>query len=185
MISLNYAITKDDYINFFTYVTWDAPGNSKKRMIYYAKQFIPIILFLLAFYYTGLFARSSKFILLIAGFLALTSFMSLLGMRSSTLRQAEKITNDPGNNSIFLDMNLIVSENGLIIKNELKESRYQWKAIIKKLESNQYYFLFHSSLQAIIIPKRIFISAEEKMQFERLLTQHLSLDAEVSHLLKN
>ena len=185
MLSIKYAITKEDYINYYTYVMWDAPGKKKKRLIYYGKQSLPILIFLFAFYYTGLFHRPGNFILLIAGFLLITTLLSFMGVRNNTMKQAEAVADDPENGSVFLESNLLVSETGLLVKDDLKETKYQWGAIIKKLESRQYYFLFHNAMQAIIIPKRAFATAEEKIKFEKLLSQYLSLDAEVSHLLKN
>ena len=184
MVSLKYAITKEDYANYYTYVTWDASGNKRKRLLYYAKQLLPILILILAFYYTGFLHRSDKFILLVVGFLVATTLLSFLGVRTATMRQAEKIAVDPANSSIFLEHLVSISDSGIIIKDELKEIRFQWTAIIKKLESQNYYFLFHNSIQAIIVPKRVFISQDEKLQFEKLLSQHLTFDADVSHLLK-
>ncbi|MEO8770165.1 MAG: YcxB family protein [Ferruginibacter sp.] len=185
MVSLKYAITKEDYSNYYTYVMWDAPGNKKKRLYYYGKQVLPIILLLFAFYYTGFLQRSDKFILIVTGFLVATTLLSFLGVRTATMRQADKVAEDPGNSSIFLEHMVTVSDTGINIKDELKEVRFQWAAITKKLESKNYYFLFHNSIQAIIIPKRVFISQDEKLQFEKILSQHLTFDAEVSHLLKS
>lgn len=182
MVSLRYALTKEDYANYYTYVVWDAPSNKKKRMFYYGKQIVPILIFLAAFYYTGLFDRPGKYILLIAGALLLTSFLSLIGVRANTMKQAERIADNEENDSIFIDMTLTISESGIMVKDELKEIRYQWKAIIKKLESQNYYFLFHNAMQAIIIPKRAFTSADHKAQFEKLMSQYISFGAEFTGL---
>ena len=184
MISLKYSLLKEDYVSFYTYVVWDAPENRKKRIIYYVKQALPIVLFLAAFYYTGIFERNSNFILLILGFIFLTSILSLFGVRSNAVRAGEKIANDPSNSSFFSESTLTVSESGIQIKDELKEAIYHWAAFIKKQESRNHYFLFTSSLQGLILPKRIF-SKEEKLLFEKLLTQHLSFDAELGHLVKS
>lgn len=183
MVSLKYSLTKEDYINYYTYMWWDAPGRQKKRWLYYARQLFPLLLFFIAFYYTGLFDRSGNFILLIFGLLFATSMLSFIGVRSNTMRQAEKITDDPENASMFLEITATISETGFTMKDELQETKIQWKAFTKKLESKNYYFLFLNSIQAIIIPKRIFISPEQKAQFERLLTQYLSFEADVSHLI--
>lgn len=185
MISLQYALTKEDFINYHSFVMWDAPENKRKKLIYYVRQMIPIILFSAAFYYTGIFDRNSKFILLIAAFILLTSLLSLFGIRSNTIKQAEKIANDPGNSSIFLETNLIVSESGISIKDILTETKFQWNAFIKKQESKKYFFLFTSSIQAIIIPKRVFKNEEEITQFNKMLSQHLSFEAEIGHLIKS
>ncbi|CAN5787693.1 hypothetical protein BH11BAC4_BH11BAC4_24640 [soil metagenome] len=184
MISLNYSISKEDYINYYTYVLWDAPANRKKRISYYLRQLVPLLLFIFAFYYTGIFDRSSKFTLIIIAAIILTSIFSFIGVRSNTLRRAEKIASDPSNSSIFLETAMIVSETGIALKNRLAETRYQWNAFIKKQESNEYYFLFTSGIQAMIIPKRIF-NQDERMQFEKLLSQQLSFDAEIGHLIKS
>ena len=185
MITLQYAITKEDYINYYTYVMWDAPEKRRKRINYYTRQVIPIILFIIAFYYTGIFERNSKFILLILGFIFLTSLLSLFNVRSNTVRQAEKVADDPDNSSIFLDILMIISETGISTKDALMETKFSWKSFIKKQESREYYFLFVSSMQALIIPKRIFNSTDEKKQFEKLLSQYLSFDAEIGHLVKS
>ncbi len=184
MISLRYALTKEDYTNYYTYVMWDAPGNKKKRVIYYAKQVLPLLLFLAAFYYTGLFNRPGNFILMIAAFFILTTILAFFGVRNNMMKQGEKVADDPDNSSVFLNLEVTVSDAGITVKDELKEVRYQWKAIIKKLESQNYYFLFHNSMQAIILPKRVFRNAEEKLNFEKILNQFLTFDADISHLLK-
>jgi YcxB-like protein len=185
MITLQYALTKEDYVNYYTYVSWDAPERKKKRFNYYARQIIPIILFIGAFYYTGIFERNSKFILLILGFIFLTLLLSLFNVRSNTVRQAQKVANDPGNSSIFLDISIIISETGISTKNAVAETKFQWSSFIKKQENTEYYFLFISSIQALIIPKRVFNNADERNQFEKLLSQYLSFDAEIGHLVKS
>ena len=184
MITLQYAITKEDYVNYYSYVTWDAPDKKRKRINYYIRQVIPLVLFIIAFYYTGIFERNSKFILLILGFIFLTSLLSLFNVRSNTVKQAEKVAEDPGNSSIYLDTSVIISETGISTKNALMQTTFQWNAFIKKQESKEYYFLFITSIQALIIPKRIFGSATERIQFEKLLTQYLSFEAEIGHMIK-
>ncbi len=185
MITLQFSLTKEDFVNYHSYVMWDAPENKRKKIKYYTRQLIPILIFIAAFYYTGIFERNNKFILLISGFILLTSLLSLLGIRSNTIKQAEKTATDPNNNSIFLETTMTVSRNGITTKDELTETIFQWKAFIKKQESEKYYFLFTSSIQAIIIPKRVFKNRDENIQFEKLLSQNLSFDAEIGHLIKS
>ena len=185
MLNLQYSLTKEDYVNYYTYVVWDAPENNRKRFIYYARQLVPILLFIAAFYYTGLFKRDSLFILIIVGFILLTTLLSLLGVRTNTMKQAEKVADNPANQSFFKPTELTVSDTGITIKTDLTETRYQWKAFIKKQESKQYYFLFTSGIQGIIIPRRIFRNEDERIQFEKILQQQLSFEAELGHLVRS
>jgi hypothetical protein len=185
MIQLNYALTKDDYANYYTYVKWDAPENKKKRLTYYARQLLPVVAFTLAFYYTGLFSRDTSFILLIGGFLLLTSIMAIFGVKTNLRKQAEKLTDDPKNAILFSDTQMQVSETGIQCKSEWVSTQYQWKAFIKLQENEKYFFLFISSVEALIVPKRAFIHVQESQSFEKLLRQHLSFDAEIGHLVKS
>ncbi|MEP7163723.1 MAG: YcxB family protein [Ferruginibacter sp.] len=185
MITVQYAITKEDYLNYYAYVTWDAPENRKKKINYYIRQSIPLVLFIVAFYYTGIFERNNKFILLIAGFLVLTSVLSFFSVRSNSIKRARKIVDDPNNSSIFLDKSMIISESGISVKDPLIDVKFQWNAFTKKQENAGYYFLFINTLQALIIPKRIFKNEDERLQFEKLLSQFLSFDAEIGHLMKS
>lgn len=185
MVSLTFSITPDDYAKFYTYMMWDGPQNAAKRRRYYIRQLIPPLIFLAAFYYTGLFRRDTQFILLIGGFLVLTMVLSLMNNRNNVRKMAEKIAKDPGNEMMFREHNLQASDNGLVLQDPTIETRYQWKAFTKKLESQEYYFLFLNNIQALIIPKRVFTDAGQQARFDKLLSQHLSLDAEVGHLIKS
>lgn len=184
MLNLQYAITKEDYNNYYIFVTWDAPGKQRSRSRYYLRQMGTIVLFTAVFYFTGLFDRSSWFAFLVISFILLTSVLSLTGVRSSIRQQAEKISNDPENAALFATANVTISETGISIKDEFSERSFQWPAFIKKLENKDYYFLFYSSLEAIIVPKRVF-KGEEHLLFQQLLSKYLSFDAEVGYLVKN
>jgi len=184
MLTIHYALTKVDYNNFYTYVTWDAPGMQRKRSLYYLRQMGTIVLFTAVFYFTGLFDRSSLFAFIVISFILLTSILSMTGVRSSIRQMAKKISDDPENASIFIASIITVSETGILIRDEFSERKYQWKAITKKQENTEYYFLFYSSLEAIIIPKRFFKAGEQSL-FENLLSRFLSFEAEIGHLIKN
>ena len=184
MLNLQFAITREDYNNYYLFVTWDAPGKQRSRSRYYLRQMGTIILFTAVFYFTGLFDRSSWFAFLVISFILLTSVLSITGVRSSIRQQAEKISNDPENAALFNTTNVIISETGISLKDEFTARLFQWPAFIKKQENEAYYFLFYSSLEAIIIPKKIF-KFDEHLIFQQLLSSYLSFDAEVGYLVKN
>lgn len=185
MISLTYAITREDYADYFTYVMWDSPEKASKRRRYYIKQLIPPLLFLVAFYFTGLFNRTDSFILIIAGFLLLTMALSLMGVRTNLKKQSGTIYNDQGNSSMFEEKTIHMSESGILIQEAYVESKLQWKSFIKKMETDQHFYLFTSSVHALIIPKRVFNGEQQILQFKKLLSQYLSFDAELGHLVKS
>jgi hypothetical protein len=182
MLSLKYALTKEDYVNYYCYVMWDAPEKKKAKLKYYFRQIafnIGIITFI---YFTGILSVGKIFLYAYFGIFLLSVASNLLFARTKIKKQAEKVTANEKNHSIFLDTSLQITDIGIALKDELSESSFVWKAFVKKAEHENYYFLFTSALQAIIIPKRIF-KTDEKIQFEKLLSQHLSLDAEIGDLI--
>lgn len=184
MVTISYSLTREDYVNYYTYVLWDAPEKKKKRMLGYLKQAVPVVIFTLVLYFTGILQRSNTFTLVILGFIIITSLLSLAGIRSNTVKEAQKFAAEPLNSSFFLETTLTVSESGLITRDELLESRYKWNAFVRKLENDKYYFLFTSTVQAVIIPKKV-LAADEKKYIDKLLSQQLSIDAELGHLVKS
>jgi hypothetical protein len=163
---------------------WDAPDRKKARLKSYARQVFlngGIIAFLV---YTDIFRYSKTTLYIYIGVLTFITLMQLLNARINIKKQAEKLANNKDNQAFFLEAHLDISEAGITRKDENQESKTQWKAFIKKQETPQYYFLFTSAIQSFIIPKRILKTAEEKQQLEKLMTQYLSFDAEVGHLIK-
>lgn len=184
MISVKYSLTKDDYINYYLYMMWDSPERKKARLKYYGRQVLingGIIAILI---YTDVFRYSPATLYIYAGVLALITVLQLFNARMNVKKQAQKIADNEGNQSFFLETHLDINEAAITSKDENKESKTYWKAFIKKQETPEYYFLFTSAIQGMIIPKRIFKTADERQQFDKLLTQYLSFDAEVAHLIK-
>lgn len=179
MVSLHYTLTKADYVNFYTWVMWDAGTLRKKRAQNIIKQVSFVGLFIAVLYFAGVFRYLSTLTLTIILLMFATSLLPLFTGRSSADKQGEEIADDPDNAAFFAETFLQATDAGLHVKTDDTEIQYSWKAIVKKTETDSYYFLFTNAVQAIIIPKRIFINNEEKTAFQRLLLRNITLDAEL------
>ena len=62
----------------------------------------------------------------------LSIFLLLISGKASTVRSAERITENPENSSLFTEYDLTATNEELTIKNSYTETKYFWKAIIKK-----------------------------------------------------
>lgn len=184
MLSVKFAITHEDYTEYYLYMTWDAPDRKKARLKYYLRQVLLNSGIILILFYTQVFRIGSYLLYVYAGILILITLLQILNGRINTRRQAEKITGDEENNSLFFETGYDITDAGITRKDKNMEIFYHWHAFVRKEETAHYYFLFTSGLQAIIFPKRVFKTAEDKIQFEKLLSQHLSFDAEVGHWVK-
>lgn len=179
MVSLHYTISKEDYVNFYTHVMWDAPERRKARTKSIFRQLLFVVAFMAVYYFAGGFRFLNRFSVIIIILMFGTSLLPLIGGRSSTEKQGEEFAENPENASVFSDNYVTVSDNGLEIKKNTADSKYTWEAIVRKSETPGYYFLFLNAIHAIIVPKRAFSSATEKNEFEQLLTKNLSLEAEM------
>ncbi len=184
MISLKYSITEEDYINYYTYVMWDAPEKKQSKLKYYLRQAGINIIVIMVLLYTDIFRHNQLYLYIYIGILIIITLLQVFSARANVGKQAEKIARAKNNRSLFYEMHADINDAGIYIKNDVMEAVYQWPAFVKKQENDAYYFLFTNSIEAIIFPKRIFKTVAEKEQFQRLLSQHLSFDAEVGHLIK-
>jgi hypothetical protein len=165
-------------------MTWDGADRKKARFKYYLRQVLINIGVIGILLYIDVFRFKPTYLYIYIGVMLVITLMQIFNARLNVKKQAEKTAVAAGNQNFFLEASVDISDAGIVSKNENVETRYRWKSFIKKDENKEYYFLFTSSIQAMIFPKRIFKTAEEKMQFEKLLSQHLSFDAEVGHLIK-
>lgn len=178
MLHLNYTIEANDYVQYYTYMYWDDKKRKKIRLRNTAKQIAYNILFCGILFYSSFAGRNNKYIILISSLIFAITLLSFIGGKNALRTEALKVANDEDNASIFTNYNLVVSNDEIIIKTSFLESKYYWKAFIKKIEIEDYYFLFTNTLQAVLIPKRAFINDTEQAAFDKILTQNLSLDAE-------
>lgn len=176
MVSLKYILTKDDYIKFYTHVFWEE--GKKKRRINFLKQGGFLITFFIVLYFAGGTGSFNNFSIAIYSLIFLSTLLPLISGRASIIRNAKKIADNPENDSLFTEYNVTAIDSELLIKTEFAETKYFWKAIIKKTETDTHYFLFENSLQAIIIPKSACKSEEEKLALSKVFSRNLSLDAE-------
>jgi YcxB-like protein len=179
MITTHYTLSKDDYVNYYTYMYWDATDRKRKRFRNMIRQAGFFCLFSSILFLSGMYGRMNKisiavFLLFFAG-----AFLPMITGRSQMVKQAEAIADDPDNFSIFNETTLTATEGDINLKNSTVDSKINWAAVIKKTETPKYYFLFLNAMQAIIIPKRAFKNIDEQQAFDKILSRNLSLDAEL------
>jgi hypothetical protein len=183
MITIHYTLSKDDYVNYYTYMYWDAKDRKRKRLRNMIKQAGFFCLFSSVLFFSGVYGRMNKisisvFLLFFAG-----AFLPMLTGRSQMVKQAEAIADDPDNFSIFNETTLTANDTEISLKSIIVDSKLKWDAVIKKTETSNYYFLFLNAMQAIIIPKSAFINIDEQHAFDKILSRNLSLDAELKDAL--
>ena len=181
MVSLQYDITKEDYVSFYTFVFWEE--GKKKRKLNFLKQGIFLLIFLVILFYASGRGSFNTLSITIYALIFFSVVLPLLNGKNAIIKNAEKITDDADNATIFTTYKLVATDADLFVKNNFVETKYFWNAIIKKSETATHYFLFENALQAIIIPKRACKNGEESLALSKILSRNLSIDSEFNQIL--
>jgi YcxB-like protein len=185
MVTINYTLYKEDYFRYSFYTTWLSPDKKKVAIKNSVKNFLLLFgcsLFIKVISRSSLLDVNFLYSILI---LLAIYIIPLFNVATTYRKQMNPFLADPLNAHIFSNCELIFSETGIIAKGKYSSTSYQWRGIVKKDETTDYYYLFLSTVQALIIPKRAVKSEAEKIQLENLFAQHISYEAEVGHLVKD
>ncbi len=185
MITLTIELTGEDYFNFYYYTVWLLPGKKSAAIKSRVKSFLLLVFIFSLIKFTD---SPHNFDLFFFGTLlvfATIYILPLFNIESTCRKQTQAFCNDPLNAIFFVRSDMTISETGIFDKARHAEVNYRWSSIIKKAETAEYFLLYISASQAIIIPKRMIRSEAEKMALQELFGKYISFDAEVGHLLKN
>ena len=72
-----------------------------------------------------------------------------------------------GNHSLTLD------DDGIKDASENMESKISWNGVEKYIETNNHFFIYISSVAAYIVPKRVFVSQEQKNEFSIIINENI------------
>ncbi len=180
MLVLKYHLTEEEYFDYNYYTTWASPEKKGYRIRYYLRVFLlyaaVAILFII-----GSRSRQMGVDFIIFAVIAIVYFLLVPWLiKRSIGRRVKDILRQPENQHVLSEAEVILTDTGIIDKDEASESKYNWDAIVRKAETPFCYYLYTNSHHAIVIPRRAVRNAEEKKELERLLNQHLSLTSEFS-----
>lgn len=87
-----------------------------------------------------------------------------------TLKKVKKILEDPANSKIFGIHTIKLSEQGLKITKPESENFINWSGLIRIAETKNYYFIYNTTISAIVIPK---VKIEENLsEFDSYLKKY-------------
>jgi hypothetical protein len=176
-----YEFTKGDYSNYYNYIQFETPSAKKKWKNYYRNTIISFIVVSVILFSEGFFDFANKGSgAIFFAIIILIALIQVLMAKYRYKKQVTQIVANPENSNLFRIVELSFSNEGIFMEDETMNCNYKWNSIIRKNENNSYYFLFISSLQAIIIPKRIFKNPEEKQLVVDLFAKHISLEADIT-----
>jgi hypothetical protein len=178
MVILKYQLTEKDFFEFNYYTNWAAP-NKRGFRIRYILRAILLYTAVIAIYIFAIRKDFSTTAIMIASIPSIIYFLLIPTLVKRGMRQKVKAMLQKPENKQFLEpAEVVFMDTGIVTKDSISESKYNWEAIVRKAETPLSYYLYTNTYLAIVIPKRVIINAQERKELQQLFNQHLSLSSE-------
>ncbi|WEK34407.1 MAG: YcxB family protein [Candidatus Pseudobacter hemicellulosilyticus] len=181
MLVLQYNLTREDYFKYNYYTNWTSPDKRKFRNRYYMKVLLYLFVMAGLILYTS--QDKSPLITMIAVILVATTMLLLIPflVRRSVRKRVDQLLALPANKHILDRREVQFSDTGIVSRDSNAESKFGWNAVVKVAQLPDAWYLYSSSHQAIILPKRALADEQERKELQSLLDQHISFSAEFAN----
>jgi len=173
------TLTKEIFFEFNYYTGWKAPWNRRKRVIYYLKIILYSAAIVILFHLTSKMKLAWK--PTIIGMVVLFIYFAVvvpIWIKHRYKNVTQKFFEDPKNANVFLPTFIEVNDRGVKNKDSISETNYSWAAFVRKAIHKETIYLYLNNQQAILIPESSFENKIQKKEFEKLIAEHLPLQAE-------
>jgi len=178
MISFRFRLTKEEYYEYNYYTAWSAPSRKKYRIIYFLRVLLlygaVALLYILTTHSYIIWVDVSVFVITGIIYLLFVPFF----IRRSVQRRVADILSKKENQHVLDEAEIVLSDSGILDKDAVSQSRYDWDAIVHFAETSDSYYLYTNSYHAIVIPKRAIQDEAGLKEAERLFDGHLPLQAQ-------
>lgn len=177
MVSFKFRLTEEEYFRYNYYTAWADPRRKRYRILYFLKVIVlygaVALLYILASRSHLVWIDISVFVFTGLLYLILIPFF----IKRSVRRKVSDILSKKENEHVLDESEIILSDTGIIDRDTLSESRYNWDAVVHDAETDEGYYLYTNSYHAIVIPKRVIENETDKSELQRLLQTYLPLHA--------
>ena len=176
MVTLNFQLTREEYLDYSFYTAWASPDKKWYRMKYYLQ--VSTVYFTIAGLY--IYAnRLDSLLLHLAVFLTIGVLYFMLVpvlVRRSIKARVTSILKEPENHHVE-NSEVILTESGIVDRDTASESFYNWDQILRRAETKMCFYLYTNAHHAVVIPKRV-LPAEQQRDVIRMFDSHLPLSSE-------
>ena len=181
--NFKYSLTEDDYAEYAAFTNWYAPWQKKERIKHAIKTFIYSSIFFIATIILLDRINSSgedNYIVLIPISIVILLLLTILEFYQAPFRlksKARKHVRKEENVQVLNETELFFDDSGIINNDKDVKVNLKWESIKKYAQTKGYFYVYLSSLQALVIPKRLFISNISIESFDKFLTEKIPLSA--------
>jgi hypothetical protein len=150
-MKLNFNLTKDDVLNFYLDHHLKSPEGKKTFIKLYKKIILFSFILIVGVFISQLVIKEEFYD--VFGMIALFLILYPVIYKPITRYYLKRYTNKQDLEDIIGDVELAIEGNHLVFKSNSSNTSIDINQIMRVRETDQYYFIFISDLNAFIIPK--------------------------------
>jgi hypothetical protein len=176
-----YSLTEDEFAEFNAYTVWSAPWQKKTRFnfvirtVLYAGISMAATIILLDKFRHKSGNNTTVLLITLLIFLPLLSTIAYYQEPFNIKRRARKLIVKEENSHVLNETELDINDDGIIHSDNKSMVQQKWSSIIRYTVAKEYFYLYTNSMQAQIIPKRLFSTQKEIEEFDKFLTTKIPL----------
>ncbi|WP_053404881.1 YcxB family protein [Persicobacter sp. CCB-QB2] len=169
-MKFNFELLPEDFIHFNYYYGWYRPEKKKLRVIIYLYPFLAVLAVLAVQNSGQVFSIPNLITLGLT--VAISPFIGRLYRKLIKSKSLKYLRQNPAAH-ITGEKAIALTENNLILSaDEEIVSTIKWESMHSFREDQLFYYLFITSQQAVIVPKRIF--QEEEQEFRKFAKRKIA-----------
>lgn len=172
--TLNYHITTDDIIHFNLYHFRHSPAAQKQQRIIRIIVSIGVAILGLVMFYLIDGGKNPGFISYLSAFVSGVAVFFIWPriVQRGIREQTAKMLAEGKNKGIVGEQTLTLTPDYMMCVSEAGESTIKWSSVERVVTTDEYTFIYISSVNAFIVPRRAFPNNDEHQSFVQYVTDH-------------
>ena len=174
-ITIEFERTIEDIIEFNLFHMKNSPSIRRQALItQVAAAALAVMVSLSTGYLLGIDKKAGTgFLYVLTLVLSIAAFFVVPFLsRAEVINGFRKATKEGDNKAILGNQTISLTPDNIFVKTPAGESKYTWAVIDKIVQNDKYIFLYISSINAIVIPRKAFSTDSSLQEFVDYLNLH-------------
>ena len=176
-MNLEFERTEEDLVEFNLFHYDNSP--SIRKQVFAVQILLTILIFGAV---ASTFVRYAPISSLILGgiFGGLTYIVVPYMYKRSIVKQVRKMLKEGSNISLLGHHEMRLSSDGINYKMVASETKLNWSSVERVVENDKYIYMYIGSMQALVIPKNVFVSSNHQKEFLDLVNSNMGQELKAS-----
>lgn len=181
--NFRYTLTKEELVELTVYGQWRAPWQRKARRSTLIRLIVSalVVFGFFIYYLQQVFpSKGTPYFLSCGGIALLYVCFTIIHWRNIPRHLKKKVLKEyhkEENQHILGESEVDFDDYGFTKTNAVGRSVHKWSAVMRFVATDRSFYFYINSLQALVVPKRIFQSPAEQAAFDKYVSAKVPLEA--------